>query len=256
MAPKLHLHLPWSVLPAPPLLVTEHIHVWFVNLSTTTLAQGHLLNLLNADERERAFRFIFEKDQNQFIVARGCLRQLLSYYTGYPANELAFHEGEHGKPTLDATLHSRLHFNVSHSHGYALYGFCLNEELGIDLEAIRPTTDVAAIAKRFFSPRETQALLTSSSEAQRKLFFTYWTRKEAYLKAIGKGLTAPLNHFDVSHIATEGFVHENRPMGAVPTSWYLKDLHLGNSFKAAIALQGKNWNLHCAIWNPELDNAQ
>lgn len=245
------LHVPWPHRAAPPALPTKQVHIWLVDLRTTASARERLLPVLTAAERTRALRFIFEKDQQQFIVARGCLRQLLEYYTGQPASRIAFTEGPHGKPALAPSQNADdLHFNVSHSQGYALYAFCRDAELGIDLEGIRPTTDVAAIAQRFFSPQETETLLTANAEHQRRGFFTYWTRKEAYLKAIGKGLTMPLNQFNIGHFPDHGFVHAKHASGYTPTSWFIQDLAVGSGFKAAICTYKNEWHLTHGIWTP------
>ena len=157
------------------------------------------LHTLAADEQARAERFHFERDREHFIVARGVLRAILGRYLNRAPERLSFCYGAHGKPALAGEAGAdAIRFNVSHSHGVALYAVTRGREVGIDLERIRFDLAVLEIAERFFSRREVATLRTLPTEAQRQAFFRCWTRKEAYIKARGEGLSLPLDQFDVS----------------------------------------------------------
>jgi 4'-phosphopantetheinyl transferase len=155
--------------------------------------------LLSDVERQRASRFVFDRDRHRFTVARARLRRLLSARLGVPPEAVGFAYGEHGKPALDRhCTASDLRFNVSHSDGVAVYAFSHGHEIGIDVESIRVIRDADDIAARFFSSRENEAYLALDPRDRPLGFFNCWTRKEAFVKALGDGLSHPLDRFDVS----------------------------------------------------------
>ena len=129
------------------------------------------------DERQRAGRFHFEKDRGEFIVGRALLRTLLGRYGHREPSQLEFHYGASGKPRL-AGEDPSLRFNLSHSHGLALYAFSRGRELGIDVEQIRSNADAKKIAERFFSSQEVATLRALPAHEREKAFFDCWTRKE------------------------------------------------------------------------------
>jgi len=162
-------------------------------------AVGALLDLLSEDEQQRAHRFVFDRDRRRFIVARARLRQLLGERLGVPPAALRFVYGAQGKPALAAKFAgSGLRFNVSHSEDVAVYAFALDREVGIDVEAVRELPDADDIAARCFSRRENETYLKLGSRERSLGFFNCWTRKEAFIKALGEGLSHPLDRFDVS----------------------------------------------------------
>ena len=144
----------------------------------------------------RASRFVFEQHRNAFIVARAALRRVLSLYLDASAADLSFDYGAHGKPVLAGG--SRVQFNASHSGDLCVFGISLTTPVGIDVEEIRPMPDLLSMAQRFFSAEEYQELLTLSRAQQQDAFFRCWTRKEAYVKTLGEGLSTPLDSFRVS----------------------------------------------------------
>jgi 4'-phosphopantetheinyl transferase len=161
--------------------------------------------LLSADERERAGRFHFERDRNRYIVGRGRLRQLLGQYLDLPPQKITFAYTDHGKPYLPPQPDQPdLRFNISHSQQFALLAFAWGRRLGVDVEVIRPLTDMADLVRRFFAPAEIAAWEAVPPERQAEAFFCGWTRKEAFIKAIGEGLSYPLGRFVVS-------LHPNQP---------------------------------------------
>jgi 4'-phosphopantetheinyl transferase len=179
----------WSPPPADQVLSHDEIHIWRAFLDQPLSLVERFAQMLSADERARAERYYFGQDKQHFIVARGLLRSILGNYANIEPGHLEFFSGPHGKPALAQTS-SRyaLRFNLSHSHGLALYAFTRNQEIGIDLEYIRPIQEAQQIAERYFSLQERNILRNLPSPELDKQFFTYWTRMEAYLKACGDGL--------------------------------------------------------------------
>ena len=153
--------------------------------------------LLSEDERQRASRFYRAIDRKHFVVARGTLRRLLAGRLKCDAGAIRFAYGEHGKPAL-AGDSSQLSFNVSHSHGWALYGISDGAPIGVDIEKIRPGICETTIPEQFFSEQECATLRSLPLEVQAEAFFNCWTRKEAFVKANGMGLSYDLGDFDVS----------------------------------------------------------
>jgi 4'-phosphopantetheinyl transferase len=172
------------------------VHVWAAHLDELTPETSRFLRLLAPEEKERAARFYRQTDCDHFLCARGVLRSLLAGYAGIAPEDLAFRCNAYGKPYL--AEEGALQFNVSHSHGLALYAIASGREIGIDVEWIRQTPDLMKIAGRFFSPREVRELEAAPPESQLRAFFRCWTRKEAYIKAKGLGLSIPLKDFSVS----------------------------------------------------------
>ena len=155
--------------------------------------------LLSDMERQRASRFAFDRDRRRFTVARAWLRQLLAARLGVRPESVELVNGAHGKPALArCCANSDLRFNVSHSDDVAVYAFSCGREIGIDVEAIRVLQDADDIAARFFSRRENEAYLALDPPDRPRGFFNCWTRKEAFVKALGDGLHYPLDRFDVS----------------------------------------------------------
>lgn len=142
---------------------------------------------LGADERERACRFRFARDRRRFILRRGALRALLARRLGCAASAIGYSRNEFGKPSV---AESDVRFNVSHSHGIALYAIGEGAEVGCDIERVDPALDIEAIAERFFAPQEIRMLRSLPDHLRHTGFFNCWTRKEAYLKCRGCGLSA------------------------------------------------------------------
>jgi len=181
-------------------LAANEIHVWQTRLDDfQSTAYQNLQQLLATDEITRANRFHFEKDRRRFVVSRGVLRVLLGQYLRVLPAQVTLTTAGSGKPVLDdSTASSPLHFNLSHSGAMALFAFSRTAPLGVDLERIQPDILEDALAERFFGPGEVAALRALPPAQQTAAFFTIWTRKEAYLKGIGTGLSLPLDSFEVS----------------------------------------------------------
>lgn len=208
------------------------LHVWPVSIQAPAAIVEQFRTLLSADETARAARFKFEHLQHSFILGRGALRVLLGRYLNTAPAALSFTYGSKGKPALAG----RLQFNASHSSGLALYAFTLDCELGVDVEALRSMPDVEDVARRFFCAEETAEFMALPAAQRDHGFFLCWTRKEAYIKAIGEGLSAPLDAFRVTLRPGEParMVHcDGDPIAA--QAWTLHDLNPGRGYAGALA---------------------
>ncbi len=156
-------------------------------------------SLLSDDEQERVSRFLFDRDRRRFTHCRAALRRIVGAYLDVPPQSLRFGYQGLGKPFVLSPQRPKLHFNVSHSHEQALIAVSHDFEIGVDIEYLaRRTKSVLALAQRYFSEAERGEIEAAPAEQQRRLFFRCWTRKEAFLKATGTGLTFPLDQFCVS----------------------------------------------------------
>jgi 4'-phosphopantetheinyl transferase len=185
---------------APGLALSPgEIHVWSINLDPPPDRVDQLSRLLADDEQARAARFRFDRHRRQYAVGRGALRTLLAVYLGTRPELVRFTYGPRGKPFLAEPLAaSGLQFNLSNSDEMALVGLVQGVEIGIDIEYLKPMPDCEQISERFFSLSEREVLRGLPREVKEEGFFNCWTRKEAYLKAVGEGLAAPLDSFDVT----------------------------------------------------------
>jgi 4'-phosphopantetheinyl transferase len=215
-------------------LQEDEVHIWLACLDVDAQERTRLTSYLSADEVSRAARFVFPRDRDHFIVARGRLRELLGKYLHCSPDAMQFKTGRYGKPSL---LDDRdpLRFNLSHSHGLALYGFCMGRELGIDTEKIRPGFAGEGIAERYFSPAEQRDLAELPKELRDTAFFLCWTRKEAYIKAHGDGLQIPLDSFDVSLKPDE----PARLRSVDSERWNMRSFAPAPEFVAAIIAEGE-----------------
>lgn len=220
----------WQHPPALPTAEANAAHVWAVNLDRID-AQA-LTETLSATERERAAGLRVARDRARFVAARGSLCVILGKYAGCAPGELAFCYGEYGKPMLASPWgETELRFNVSHSAGLALIGVSLGREIGVDVEHCgRAVRRMERIAKRFFAPRDYEQLCALPHKEQRRAFFRFWTRKEAYLKAMGTGLARASKNVD---------------LGDTPDNWTLRHLDPGGGYVGAVAIAGKDMDIQC-----------
>ncbi len=231
----------WSLPPEHLVLGDGEVHVWQAGLELVASEIQSLFDLLSADERDRAARFHFPRDRNRFIIARGRLRSLLSRYLGVAPNQLEFDYSPYGKPALsEGCGGGSLRFNLSHSHKLALYVVARHREVGIDVEYRRADLADEEIARRFFSPREVSTLLALPAEMRLEAFFNCWTRKEAYIKARGEGLSLPLDQFDVT-LAPGEAAALIRTLGdpQEASRWSLAQIFPGPGYSAALAVEGQ-----------------
>ena len=241
--------------PPPPDISfkTDQVHVWCASLDQPIACITRLAKVLSKDEQERANRFIFDKDQHHFIVARANLRLILSLYLKTEADQLRFRYGPQGKPELTGINDDSLYFNISHSHGLALFAVALDRTVGVDLELVRPLDDMDSIAQRFFSTEEYTAYRTLPPDEKPLGFFNCWTRKEAYIKAIGEGLSHPLTDFVVSIRPDQPakLLHtKNNPEAA--KDWSMLALAPAFNYVGAVVIEGQKAQISCWHWKIEL----
>lgn len=184
------------------------IPVWWVDLDDPIALRDGGARSLSVAERERAERFRFERHRERWLAGRIALRRILSRELAVDPAEIAYERGVHGKPAIAGKHAGTLEFNLSHSGGRALVATTRGVELGVDVEEIHPMEDMRDVAERHFALEERERLFAMPPEEQLYGFYRLWTRKEAYIKAIGTGLGHPLDRFAV----TEGvprcrFVH-------------------------------------------------
>lgn len=224
------------VLPSQSIaLAPGEVHIWRVPLAATPATLESLGSFLDAEESTRANRFLLSEHREHFLLGRAALRVLLGRYLGVSPESVLIVKGPQGKPFLARTSSAfPLRFNLSHSHGLAVYGFSLDRELGIDLEKLRSDFASVEIAARYFSRNERKEWSSLSESLRTEGFFNAWTRKEAYVKARGEGLKIPLDSFDVT--LTPGVA----ALLYSPDSkdWSLTSFYPAPEFAAAIVVRG------------------
>jgi 4'-phosphopantetheinyl transferase len=240
----------WRSSPAELRLSSAKVHVWRAYLDLDASCVEHLQHSLAVDELQRAARFHFPRDRRRYTVARGVLRNILGRYLGRPPSELRFRYSAYGKPALaDAFDDAGLRFNVSHSHEVALFAVTSGREVGVDIEYLGREIRGEEIAEHFFSAHERANLRALPAEMRHQAFFNCWTRKEAYIKAHGEGLSLPLDQFDVSLAPGEPaalLATRSDPREAL--RWSLQTLTPGSGYVAALAVEGQGWQLTCWHW--------
>ena len=221
---------------AAPNIPAGVARVWHWPLDVSALEVADLKKVLSPDEMERAERYRFDQHRNEFILTRAVLRMVLASYTAQSPESLSFDYSAQGKPALKNGPPD-LRFNLSHTEGLAVLALVREREIGVDAEKIRAQPDAQKLAKRFFSAREQLFLGKLSGDELQRAFFRCWTRKEAYIKAKGEGLSIPLHAFDVS-------LEEDQPAALVGTRpdpteagrWTLYDLSVGQGYAAALTV--------------------
>lgn len=212
------------------------VHVWNFDLSASARALEHFRRQLSQDEIGRSERFCFPHLQTSFVVAHGVLRSVLASYLGRPAATLEFFYNQQGKPRL-ADADCRLQFNLSHSGALGACAVATDCDLGVDIEHIRQMPDLFDIAGRFFSREECADLEGLPPDRQESAFFNCWTRKEAYIKAIGGGLSIPLNSFRVSLVPNEPARLISNCENDVHR-WNIQEFDPGAGYRGAVAYNG------------------
>ena len=234
-----------------PALASDEVHVWNCGLTSDEGDLASRLAILSADEQKRAGQFKLNPPRAQFIMTRSTLRVLLAKYLHAAPNELAFQSSEHGKPSLWHPP-AGLEFNVSHSHELALFAFCMSKPVGIDVEWLGRKVAHAEIAKRFFSDLEQAQLNKVPQENRCQAFLECWTRKEAYLKARGFGLSRDPRTFSVSLASeTPAPLYEDRLAPSAARSWKIYPLQLHPDYCGALAVEaGDNGIKLICHWQP------
>jgi 4'-phosphopantetheinyl transferase len=228
-------------------LEDNEVHIW--KLKPETAADiSRYSRILGQDEQQRAARFYFPHLTRNFVVDHGRLRLILAAYTRSQPENLLFAANKFGKPELANPIGS-LRFNLSHTEGMTLLAVCRNSPVGIDVEAVRTMDDWRAVAQSHFSPREIAALHSTTEPDQQNAFFRCWTRKEAFLKAHGLGLSIPLDSFAVSLARDEvPSILECTWDPDEVERWSLFSLDLGQGFAGALVISRGKWEVSLFDW--------
>ena len=233
----------WSLPPSTLELSGNEVHVWLAELDPPAAGMQQMAQCLSENELLRAGRFHFKRDRVRFIVRRSVLRMILGRYLHIEPNRVQFSYGPYGKPYLEETVgDGTLQFNLGHSNDIALYAFTRCRAIGVDIEYLRALPDTDQIIARFFTADEIATLNALPVSQRRQAFFNCWTRKEAYIKAIGKGLSQPLDQFEVSLAPGEParlLNVEGAPKEA--SRWSLNAWTPAPGYVAALAVKGHNW---------------
>ncbi len=218
--------------PPPIALPGDEVHVWLADLS----APDPGLHSLSQPERQRAARFIADLHRRRYVIAHHALRLVLASYLDAEPSAIDFETAEGGKPFLPG---HPFRFNLSHSGDLALIGLAREREIGIDIEAVRSSADLPAVARRFFAPAEVAALERRPEHERLETFFRIWTRKEAYIKALGGGLAIPLDSFEVSLDPGHAALLRTSASG----SWSMRALDTPAGHAAAVVVEGPPFTL-------------
>jgi 4'-phosphopantetheinyl transferase len=221
-------------------LSSRNVDVWIAALDAPSNSVKEFMELLSDDEIRKADRFYFDRDKRRFIVCHGLLRTILGrYYLDIEPHRLEFCRGSRGKPYLAENVNdSKIRFNQSHSNGLVVFAFAKDHQVGIDVEYMRYIADAQRIVEGTFSKTEIAAFNELLDQEKQEAFYNCWTRKEAFLKALGEGLYFPLDEFDVSLAPGE----PARLLSITGRSnealhWSLKSFMPDAAYKAAVAVR-------------------
>lgn len=231
------MQIQWQSPLVLPSILENHVHIWKIEPAQITKDLLYFKKILSEKETTRANKLTLPKVKNNFIISRGILRALLAKYTRQKPEELIFEENQYGKLFLKTS--SNIFFNLSHSNDLTLLAFTLKNQIGIDVEFIRQNIDIESIAKKYFSSRETLELLNVSPEKKIPAFFNCWARKEAFIKAIGLGLSYQLSKFDVdvTSFGTKQIPINIKDPVYAQQNWQLFSLGLEENYAAAMVVE-------------------
>ena len=231
----------WSKPPESICIESGEVHVWRVSLDQPDEVLTRFRATLDTSELERAERFYFEPLRRHFVAGRGFLRNVLARYLDAKPEALNFSYGAYGKPAL---AEESLRFNMSHSHGLALLAVSLDKQLGVDVEQIRADFATEDVARRFFSRAEVEVFDALAPQERVAAFFRCWTRKEAYIKAIGRGLSQTLDGFDVT-LAPGDPAALLRAGAGDAAQWTFSDIAVGDGYAGALAAEAPVSKIRC-----------
>jgi 4'-phosphopantetheinyl transferase len=241
----------WHYPPEKFALQQNEVHIWKAKLDVDPILEQKLWHLLSNDEKLRANRFRFQIDRLHYISARGILRSILGRYLNMRSAEVYFRYGQQGKPALSPE--HELKFNISHSGGLSLFALTLNKDIGIDLEKINEEIEIDSIANRFFAPGEVKRLFSLPQKDQTHAFFQCWTRKEAFIKAKGDGLSFPLDQFEVSFgDPGQGRLLKTKWDIDEVNKWHLTTFDPEEGFTGALAVYGTVNSINQFLWDKHL----
>jgi len=240
----------WLLPPKQLLFNKDGVHIWRIDFESAKPFVSGLREILSSDERERADRFRFQKDHDRFVISHAAIRNILGQYLNMEPRDICFEVDSKGKPRLSDELNqTKLYFNMSHSHLKALVAISKDHEMGVDIEYLRPEVAELDIAKRFFASGEVSQLLNFPKEKQIEAFYACWTRKEAFIKAKGDGLSISLDSFEVSldpgeRVSLKGTNGKHDKF----KDWSIRGLIPGFGYAGALAVRGDKMNIQYWDW--------
>jgi 4'-phosphopantetheinyl transferase len=233
------------------------VHVWRARLNCPASVLDRLRECLSDEERHRADRFRFDEHRQRFIARRGARREILASYTGADPSSIEFDSSRCGKPSLaGAHAGNGLRFNASSSGSLSVLAITLLRDVGIDVEAEREVPDARDIARRFFSQSEQARLETVPAADWHRAFLACWTRKEAYVKAVGLGVSMPLSDFDVVvEPGDRAMLLGTRPDPDEARRWSMRSFEPGPGYVGALVVEGGIEGVRILDW-PRLAKAE
>ena len=231
------LHAPWQPMPGGLMVGRDEVHLFLVGTDLPLETFESLSGYLTEREREQFQKFRMPQKRAEAVLSRALLRERLAHFTGIAPQAISLSFNSHGKPAIER---SNVYFNISHTAGYVLLGVALDHELGVDIESPRANLEHENLAQRFFTPGEHAALVATAVEDRVNAFFRCWTRKEAVLKALGRGISAGLDTFEVPLQPAD----EAMRVG----EWELHDLPVPKTHVAALATRCGAARLHFWAW--------
>lgn len=227
------------------LATAARVDLWVVGLAAQDLSIVQLYDLCSEDERRKSGAFHFERNRRDFIAGRGLLRCVLGWYLGSAPQDLVFKYGAFGKPTLEDHPHSlSVEFNVAHCEGWVVYAICRDREVGVDIEQIRQISTSVGFPTTFLAKEERDDIESLGPDASRDAFFNCWTRKEAYLKATGRGLSESLDSFRVS-VGADYSVLLSASESVRISDWKILHVSPVEGYIGAIAIRAEQ----CTVFN-------
>lgn len=228
----------WQTSDTPPPLAAGTVHLWRFAVDRPADELARFAALVSDDERSRADRFTFPGLRERFLGGRGVLRTILARYLHSPPERIRFAYNNFGKPALLDEASGGLRFNLSHTGELALLGVARGREIGVDVERHRREVNCEQLAEHFFSPAEVESLAALAPGERRRAFFACWSRKEAYIKAVGRGLSTPLDGFAVS-VAPEAptALVWVRDAPDELARWMLTTPDIGEGYSAAVCVE-------------------
>ncbi|MBT4682848.1 MAG: 4'-phosphopantetheinyl transferase superfamily protein [Chloroflexi bacterium] len=233
----------WKMQPAKMILASDDVHIWVATFSQLRTSTSQLRNLLSADEIDRAKKIYTTKEMQRFIVARGILRIILGRYLNMQPKMVQFRYNTYGKPALTA---GNLHFSLSRSDDIVICAITRGRKIGVDAEYICPYPEIAQVIERFFSSPEKDTVCAAIAPEKLKAFYTFWTLKEAYIKANGKGLMTPLEEVDSTFLSGESPVSYSAP-GELQKKkqWMNFNLMPAPNYIASLVVEGDDLYISC-----------
>lgn len=226
-------------------------HLWTIPLDLPADDQKALYRSLSDEEKALAARFVFDDHRRRFINRRGALRSIVARYLDMRPDEIEYRTGRFGKPWLPQAG-KQLSFSASHSREVAIVAVASEGCVGADIEWVRELPDRDDVARRFFTARECDDIANRSDGERTRSFFRCWTRKEAFIKALGMGLQYRLDRFDVpvGPLADDAMVDVHDAAPPATGAWAVRDLEVPEGYVAAIVRDGPNGDVEALSWSP------